>query len=462
MYKQKARRPARTEYDLVIIGGGIAGSVAANLAVGAGKKVALVEAETLGGSAQNLTSLPLLALRESARRFRMTHNSLHYGVHTGNVSLHFGSAQVWRNSLVGRHQDIYKLEQKNSGVHHYSGRAHFLDKFTISIGDRRLSAKRFIIATGSRPAIPAIPGLAASGFLTYQDLAGLSIPPKSVIIIGGGHTGLEVAQLLSDFGSEVTILEKESRLLHTEDADVDRFMRQRFLEEGIKVVTGADIQLVNKSADHKTVRFTAHGGAHSLSAEEVLVACGNRPNVDLGLDNAGVKYKLSGVVVNSQLRSSQKHIYAIGDVNSLKQTSASAAYQARLAVYNLTHRKNHAANLRFAPRVVYSLPEIASVGMTKPQLLESGQPFQSAGTMLDILTRAAVQTDHPGFVKVYASPSGQLLGGVVVAPNASEIIHELALAVSRGLKADAVSDITHALPTWSEGIAVACAKIHCR
>lgn len=460
MYKIKSKRPTHFDYDLIVIGSGAGGGVAAHIAAGQGKKVAIVEADTIGGECPNYGCVPTKALLQAAEVYQSAKHAGQFGVQLGSVGYNYSAINAWKNKAVYRTgvdegRDTYRSE----GITVLRGHAHFLSPWQISFAGKRYTAKNFLIATGTRNVVPPIPGLKETGFIGYREAIALKSPPKSIFIIGGGAIGCEFAQLFWSFDSKVHIADLDKRLLSKENDEVGELVGAIFEERGIGVHVDSKVVGVSGSTGNKTVTLETNGRRHSIVVEEIMLAAGKTPNLDLGLDNAGVKYDRRGLNVSSQMQTSAKHIYAAGDVVGPYLFTHTAAYQSKIAAHNMFNKKKVSANYHAVPRCIFVDPEVASVGLSEQELRAHGLKLQIGTAEISIIGRSNTSNQTTGFVKILASHTGVLLGASIVSPRAGEMIHELALAVHKGLKARDIVETIHAFPTWSEAIRIACSKI---
>ncbi len=460
MYKIKSKRPTHFDYDLIVIGSGAGGGVAAHIASGQGKKVAIVEADTIGGECPNYGCVPTKALLQAAETYQNAKHSGQFGIRTSSVSYNYAAVTDWKNKAVFRTGvDEGSTAYKSDGITVLRGHAHFLSPWQIALAGKRFTAKNFLIATGTRNVIPPIAGLKETGFIGYREAISLKQPPKSIFIIGGGAIGCEFAQLFWAFDSKVHIADIDKRLLGKEDKEVGDLIGAVFEERGISVHVNSRVISVSGGSGKKTVTLETDGRKHSIVVEEILLAAGKAPNLDLGLDNAGVKYDRRGLDVNLQMQTSAKHIYAAGDVVGPYMFTHMAAYQSRIAAHNMYNKKKALANYHAVPRCIFVDPEVASVGLSEKELRDRKIKLQIGTAEISIIGRANTSNQTTGFVKVITSHTGVILGASIIAPRAGEMIHELALAVHKGLKARDIVETIHAFPTWSEAIRVACSRI---
>ncbi len=451
------------DYDLLIIGSGAGGSVAAHIAAKQGRRVAIVEAEYIGGECPNIGCVPTKALLHAAEIYEATKNGGKFGIRGSTVGYNYPTIKAWKDLAVKRTgtylgEEMYHEE----GIMFIRGNAHFIDPHTITIGKARFSAQNFLIATGSKISVPPISGLEKTGYLTYREAIDLKRPPRSLAIIGGGAIGCEFAQLFAIFGTKIYIIDAAKRLLSREDAAAGEFLEKRFREEyGMQVFTSASVETVEKVGAGKQVRLKVDGKKHSIQVEDILIATGKRGVVDIGLENAGVAYEHDSITVNQHLQTTAPHIYAAGDCVGPYQFTHTATYQSRIVAYNLLHpRKKRSVDYRAVPRCIFTNPEIASVGLTEEELKTQGASYKAATASITVVGRANTADVDDGFVKVLSDKkTGILLGATIASPHAGEMIHELAVAVQNRLTAEAITETIHAFPTWSEAVRVACNKL---
>lgn len=460
MYRPKSKRPTTFDYDLIVLGSGSGGGVAATISARAGKKVAIIEAGTVGGECPNFGCVPTKALLGAAEAYHNAKNSGKYGVKASSVSFNYKQVKAWKDSRVhntGTHEGVEAY--KRAGVKVIKGRGHFLDKWTVSVGKKRFTASKFLIATGTYNVIPPIKGLKESGFITYKEAIDLEVVPKSLFVIGGGAIGCEFAQILSTFGSKVHIAEFDDRLLPKEDSEVGDLVGDVFADNKIAVHTGTKVIEVKTKPTGKEVTYVERGITRKATVAEVLLATGKGAMTDIGLENAGVKYTPRSIPTNKRMQTSAPHIYAAGDVTGPFMFTHMASYQSRIAANNMWHRAKKEADYHAVPRCVFVSPEAASVGATEKELADQGVDYQKALVPTGTIGRSNTSDQKVGFVKVLASHNGVILGASIVAPRAGEMIHELTLACQLGLKAHQVEQTIHAFPTWSEAVRSACSRI---
>ncbi len=450
------------DYDLIVIGTGAGGSAAAIIAAKAGKRVAVVEAETFGGESPNWGDIPTKALLHAATSYDEAKRAGRFGLRTSMIGYNYPSLHVWKDLAIkrtgaGGNRRYYVSE----GVTAFSGAAHFLSPHEITVNRRHLSAEYFLIATGSHIEPPNIPGLKEAGYHTPRTMLQATRPPKSLVIIGGGTIGVEFAHLMAIFGTKVAIIEIASRLLPDEDEEVGALIARVLKEQkGVTTLTQTRVLSVVKDGAGRRVTFSRGGVEKSVHVDEVLIAAGRVPTVDLGLENASVAYTPKGIQVNEHLRTSARHIFAAGDVLGRNSQTHAALLESRIAAHNILHPKNPVVpNYTAMPRLTFTFPGIASVGLSEDDCLKRDLRINKALAPLNIIARSNTADFRDGFVKIITDKKGVILGATVVAPHAAEIIHELALAVQHQLTASDVAGTPHAFLSWSEAVRVAASRL---
>lgn len=454
-------RKQKYDYDLIVIGSGAGGSAAATIAARDGKRVAIIEADTFGGDSPNWSDVPTKALLHAAQLYDEARHGARFGLRSSTMSYNYPSLRAWKDMAVkrtgaGGNRRYY--EQQNISA--FQGIAHFLTPHEISVNRRHLSAESFLIATGSHWVPPQIQGLDTIQYLTPRTILEAIKPPKTLYIIGGGTSGIELAQLMAIFGTKVYIADIAARLLPGYDSEVGETMERLLHEQkGVTALTHTRTLSVEKENIAKRVTYNRGGVEHSVRVDEVLIAAGRQPSVDLGLENAGVAYSAKGIEVNDQLQTSVKHIYAAGDVLGQNSFTHTALLESRIAAHNIFSKNKMEPDYTATPRIVFSFPGVASVGLTEDDCLKRDLDIKKATAPLNIIARSNTSDFRDGFVKVITDKKGVLLGATIVSPHASELIHELALALKHGLTAADVAATPHAFLSWSEAIRVACAKL---
>ncbi len=450
------------DYDLIIIGSGAGGSAAATIAAREGKHVAIIEADTFGGDSPNHSDVPTKALLHAAQLYDETRHASRFGLRTSTVGYNYPSLKAWKDTVVGRTgAGGSKRFYESHGITAIQGRAHFLSPHEITVNRRHLSAAQFIIATGASLHIPELPGLDTISFYTPRTLLEVLRPPKSLVVIGGGQTGVELAQLMAIFGTKVTIAEKAARLLPQLDKEVGELLATSLTDQkGMTVLTHTRVVAVQKDGLGVRVTYSRGGVEKHVRADALLLAAGRTPVVDIGLENATVAYSDKGITVNDYLQTSVKHIFAAGDVlGSVASSTHRALLESTTVAHNLYHKPMVMPNYTGLPSIIFTTPNIAHVGLTEDDCTRRDLRVRIGSAPLTIIARSNTSDYTDGFVKLIADSKNVLLGATIVAPHAAEIIHELALAVRHNLTIDQIADTPHGFLSWSEAVRVAANKL---
>lgn len=449
------------DYDLIVIGSGAGGSAAANIVASEGKRVAIIESDAFGGDSPNWGDVPTKALLHAANLYDEACHGARFGLRSATLGYNYPSIRAWKDLAVkrtgaGGNRKYYESQ----GISTFSDAAHFLSPNEITVNRRHLSASHFLIATGSGWTIPNITGLDKIKYLTPRTILEEIKPPKSLLIIGGGDTSVEIAQLMATFGTKVYIAEKASRLLPHHDSEVGDLIERILTEQkGVTVLTHSRVVSVEKDGLAKRVIISRADTEKSIRVDEVLIAAGRTPNVDLGLENAGIKYTAKGIDVNDYLQTNVKHIFAAGDVLGHNNHTHTALLESRVVANNILHRTKAAPDYTATPEIIFTNPGVATVGLSEDDCLKRDLSVNKAIAPLNIIARSNTSDFRDGFVKIITDKKGVILGASIVAPHAGEMIHELALAVKYNLTAAQVADTPHAFLSWSEAVRVAAGKL---
>lgn len=448
------------DFDLIVIGSGSGGSTGAHYAAAFGKKVAIVERSVIGGECPNFACVPTKALLQAAEVYQTVLEAARFGTVVSGAKVDYRAVKRWKDLVVSR-TGAAKGEAAFTEDHItlIRGKAKFTDSHTIAIGEKTYRASRFLIATGSAVSVPPIPGLAEAGYVTFKQAVDFDKLPRSIFILGGGPIGCEFTQIFNTFGSEVFIADQAPRLLGREDKEVGDLIGSLFVHRGVNVLTNSQVTKIEKHGAKKRVYFEHGGRGHSVQVDEILVATGKKPVVDLELEKAGVRTGEHGITVNRYLQTTNPNIYAAGDVVGPYLYTHTGYYQSYVAARNAFSYHKMRPDYTVVPRCVFTAPEIASVGLTEEQAKEKKIHTKRGLAPIGIVGRANTSNELDGFVKVLTRSDGQLIGASIVAPRAGEMIHQLALAIKLRAKASDVASMIHAFPTFSEAIKIACSSI---
>jgi dihydrolipoamide dehydrogenase len=450
------------DYDLIVIGSGAGGSAAANIVAAAGHKVAIVEVDIFGGASPNFSDIPTKAMLHAANLYDEAAHGNRFGLRVTTLGYNYPSVRAWKDLAIKRTGAAGdRRYYDNQGISTFAGYAHFLSPNEITVNRRHLSASYFLIASGAHQVVPSnIQGLDQINYLTPRTILNVIRPPKSLLIIGGGDTGIEFAQLMAAFGTKVSIVEQADNLLPHHDSDIGNLVEHVFTEQkGMTILTHSQVVSVEKDGLGKRVVYSRAGVEKSVHVDEILLATSWTPAVDIGLENAGVAYDNDGIKVNSYLQTSVRHTFAAGDVLGRSSHTHTALLESQIAAHNILHRSKIAPDYTATPEIIFTNPCIATVGLSEDDCVKFNIPHNQAVAPLNIISRSNTSDFRDGFGKIITDKKGVIIGGAVIAPHAGEIIHELVLAVKYHLTATQVAEAPHAFLSWSEIIRVAASKL---
>ncbi|MBI5508452.1 MAG: FAD-dependent oxidoreductase [Deltaproteobacteria bacterium] len=448
-----ASAPGR--YNLVVVGAGAAGLAAAAHAAALGAKVAIVERHFVGGDLLATGTVPSKSLTAAARRAQDVRRcpSVGLAAEVTNLTDFRGAMERMRRLRAGMSLRTSADHLTDQGVDLYFGDPRFVSRTAMQVGDVRLDFNYALIATGARPAPLEVPGHADVLLHTSDNIFTLTERPARLVVLGAGPVGCELAQAFARLGSEVSILSQEPRLLPQEDLESAAVLSAQFESDGIKMFLGAEIKRVEAQGGDKVVLFDFEGKGHEARGDVILVAVGRRPDLgSLNVEAAGVVRQGDGVQVDDLLRTSNRRIFAAGDVASPIRFVHAAEAQARLAVANALLFGRKRASKLIIPHAIYTDPEIAHVGLHEAEALQRGLAVETLRVPLGEIDRAVIDGHARGFAQVHYVPGwlGSIVGATVVGRHAGEIIGEIALAMTAGLGLRHLSRTVHPYPTESE------------
>lgn len=441
-------------YDIVVIGGGAAGLTAAAGSAKFGLKVALIEKEKLGGDCLYDGCVPSKTLIRSAKIVSLIRRAHEFGLHKASPSFEFEDVirHVWEViEKIGQHDNPERF--RKMGIDVIFGVPRFISSRELMVGGKKIRSKKFIISTGSSPLIPDIGGLRQTGFITHLDVFRLKTLPASIIVIGAGPIGMEMSQAFARFGSEVTVIEMENQILPKEDLDISKTLESCLAKEGIRFYTGKIVKRVSSENGKKAVLCVKDGKEFVHRADEILLAVGRTPNTDgLNLEASGVEHTEKGITVNSNLKTTAKNIWACGDVVGPYLFTHMAEYQAGIVLRNALFRLPAKVDYSAVPWTTFTDPEVAHIGLTEKEATEKDLNYTVYKHNYTDVDRAVTEVEGHGFVKVIATGwRGKIIGAHIIGPNAGELIHELILAIRKGLTVKDISSTIHVYPTLALG-----------
>jgi pyruvate/2-oxoglutarate dehydrogenase complex dihydrolipoamide dehydrogenase (E3) component len=417
-----------------------------------GASVVLIEKGAMGGDCLNSGCVPSKALIAAAHVAHTARSGRKFGIEAAAPTIHFREVHDHVHSVIGAiapHDSVERFE--GLGVHVIKAAAKFVDARTVEAGGERIVARRFVLATGSRAAVPPIPGLADAGYLTNETIFELKERPDHLIVVGGGPIGIEMAQSFRRLGAAVTVIEKFT-ILAKDEPEAVAVVRAALTRDGVDIIEGVGIAGVRTDGQSVTVTLDGETSTgRTVRGSHLLIAAGRKPNIeDLGLDAAGVAHTAKGVTVEARLRTTNRRIFAIGDVAGGPQFTHIAGYHAgiviRNALFGLPAKVNYAA----LPWVTYADPELAHTGLTEADARAAGHDARALTWSFDMNDRAQAERETEGLAKIVLGKGGRILGATIVGPRAGELIGTWALAISSRLKIGAVASAVMPYPTLSE------------
>ena len=452
------KNPAPADrYHLVVVGAGSAGLITSLVASSLGARVALVERHLMGGDCLNVGCVPSKALIHAARRAHATRSASDLGLAPPAEEVDFATAMRQMREVrahIGPEDSVARYSGE-FGIDVFLGDATFTGPGTVSVGGEELRFRRAVVATGGRPTAPPVPGLAEVGFRTNESIFELTERPERLAVIGGGPIGCELAQTFQRLGSKVTLFEVAPQLLIREDPDAAALVQASLARDGVELVLGCEIEKVEPGGAARVLHVKrADGVMEQHVADGILVAAGRAPNVDgLGLEAAGVEFDRRGVTVDDRLRTTNKRIYAAGDVAMDWKFTHAADAAAKIVVQNALFFGRRKVSALTMPWATYTDPEIAHVGLYERDANERGIEIDTYTTPLEKVNRAVADHQTEGFVRVHTRKGkGEIVGATIVGPHAGELISQVTQAMVTGTPLGKLGDVIYPYPTYSEGL----------
>jgi len=437
--------------DICVIGAGSGGLSVAAAAAAFGVPVVLIEKGKMGGDCLNYGCVPSKALLAAARHAVEPKRVTPFGLTISRAEVDFAKVNAHVHGVIAAIAPNDSKERFTGlGVHVIAGAARFKDPATVSVGDFEIKARRFVIATGSAPAVPPIAGLAETPYFTNETIFELMRCPEHLIVIGAGPIGLELAQAHRRLGARVTVLEAATPLAK-DDPECAAIVLDHLTREGVVIRTGVKVTRVGHNDGKLQAVIETSQGEETIEGSDLLVATGRSANVEgLDLEKAGIKYGSAGIVVDKGLKTTNKKIYAIGDVAGGLQFTHAANYHAGIVIRNALFRLPAKASEDAVPWVTFTDPELAHAGLTEGQARERHKQIRVLRWPYHENDRAQAERETHGHIKVVTAKNGRILGATIVGAHAGELITTWALALSRGLNIRAMTGIVMPYPTLSE------------
>jgi dihydrolipoamide dehydrogenase len=450
-----SRSQPRLDYDLAIIGGGSAGYAAARIAAAEGLKTVVVEGgEEVGGLCILRGCMPTKALLYAAEVMHLTCHPQPWGIRAEEVTFNFAQVMARKNALIqgfaeDRHQQL--LGGKFGFVR---ATAHFQDAHTLRLSTgQQITARNFIIATGSAIAPSPLPQLDDLDCLNSDSALKLSRLPKSLIVLGGGAVAVEFAQFFARFGVRVTLIQRSPHVLHEFDSDAAAELEKVFRREGITLLTDTKLREARRVGTQKEILFEHDSATQRVQAEEVLFALGRVPNIaSLGLEKVGIELESKRIATNERMQTSVPHIFAVGDCTGPHEIVHIAIQQGEIAAHNIAHPdRPRQMDYRLLTEVIFTEPQVAAVGLTEKKARAGNIPYLAAKYPFSDHGKSLIMEAREGFVKLLAEPdTGEILGGACVGPVGGELIHEIIAAMHKRMTVQELSAMPHYHPTLAE------------
>ena len=451
---------AKLDFDMLVIGGGSGGFAAAITASDMGKRVGIVNAGVIGGTCVNVGCVPSKTLIRAAEAWFFAGHHPFKGLNTAPIKLDWTAVRSEKDALVtkmrqNKYVDVLKAYPD---IHLIEGKAAFLKDGSVQVEGKNYRASKYVIATGAKPRILPIPGLLDAQPLTSTTLMDLEKLPKSLIILGGRAVALELGQTMQRLGVEVLILQRSNTLVPDHEPEIGRAIQEYLEQEGVTILTGVQIEQVSRNGGITTVTARMRGQTREYKAEQILVALGRQPNTEgMGLENVGVQLDMNGaVVVNEYQQTTDPNIFATGDVTPNPEYVYVAAAGGALAARNALEGNQKPLDLSTLPGVIFTDPQIATVGLTKADAIRQGYQVTAQTLPLEYVPRAQASRDTRGFIKMVATEdTGRILGVHLLAAEGGEVIQTATLAVKFGLKLSDLTDTLFPYLTQVEGLKLA-------
>lgn len=451
---------SRFDYQYVVIGSGAAGSAAALMAAGLGAHTAIVETDRWGGTTLNYRDIPYAAALGFAQRYAEAVAGSRFGMSSANLRFNYPTVLNWQAAAVRRAGGGNRKVFENAGIDCYHGFAQFISSHEIAVGDKQISSEKFLIATGTNVGINGITGIDTVSCWSPNTALRMAKLPRVMMVIGGGSTGCEIAEYFAALGVEVLIAEAQDRILPREDPEasevIEKHLKDRF---GVKVLTDSRVVALQRDNEGQQVIFVRGSQEKSVRVEAIVLATTTEPSTDIGLENAGVKYSYRGIQVDQNLRTTNRHIWAAGDVIGGESSTEKATYEGKLATLNAISNAGNIVNYTGFIRMTDTLPKVAKVGLNEIECAQLKEKQKSALVPLEAISAANTNDFRAGFVKLTINAKSQVLGATVVSPDADLVIQEIALALRAGMQASELAGTPHAATGWAEAVRMAAREL---
>lgn len=442
-------------YDLLVVGAGTGGLVSAAIGAGLGARVALVERSLMGGDCLNYGCVPSKAVLRAARSWAEARDSARrFGGPSASGDGNFQEAMERMRTLRADISHVDGAERfRDLGIDVFLGEGHFVESDTLEVGGAALTFRRAILATGARAAVPPIPGLAEARAYTNEDIFSLDELPRRLIVLGAGAIGSEMSQAFARFGSDVTLLDMADRPAPREEPEASAILLEALRGDGVTFTGGATVTGVEDRGSGQVVTYRRNDEDHTVVGDAILVAVGRTPNLDVGLDAAGIRFDRGGVEVDDRLRTSNRRVYAVGDVVGTYQFTHVADAHARMVVQNALFFGRGKASSLVVPMATYTSPEIARVGPTRGELESAGEEVETITIPMNDVDRARLDGEDEGFLAVHLREGGDtILGATMVWAHAGDVISQITQAMHLGAGLEKLGGMIYPYPSTAEAI----------
>jgi pyruvate/2-oxoglutarate dehydrogenase complex dihydrolipoamide dehydrogenase (E3) component len=444
-----------SKYDAIVIGSGQAGNPLSQKLADQGWTVALAEQEHLGGTCINTGCTPTKTMVACAQVAHYARNAGRWGVRTGQVSVNLAEIVARKDQVVGQWRSgLERKVQDRPNLHLYRGHARFIGPHRLRVGDQELESERIFINTGTRPNVPRLEGLDGIDYLTNASIMQLSEVPEHLLVLGGGYIGLEFGQMFRRFGSRVTVIQQNERILPREDPDVTQELQKALEAEGIRFVLNARTTRVEKQGDQVVLRLEGGGGSETLRGARLLVATGRRPNTDdLGLETIGLGLTAQGFIpVNPRLETDVPGVWALGDVKGGPAFTHISYNDYQIVYGNLIEGKRLSTENRLVPYAVFTDPQLGRVGMTESEARTTGRRLKIGKIPMSWVARAIERGETAGLMKlVVDAETDRILGAAVLATEGGELVQTLGAVMLAGAPYTLLKGAVYIHPTLAEG-----------
>lgn len=438
-------------FDVVVLGGGPGGYEAAIRCSQYGKKVALVEARELGGTCLNRGCIPTKALLHSAEAFEETQNASSCGVITGDVSFDFARMAEYKDNVVAKLRSGVASLEKAHGVKVIKGYGKLIDSHTLDVDGEAITFDKLILATGSAPARPPIPGIDGENIVTSDEILNMTELPESFVIIGGGVIGIEFATLFATLGRSVTVIEMMPSILPGVDADVVRTLGRALKKKKVNVINNSKVTCI-EGGNIVKVTYELNGVEKTAEGACCVVSVGRRAMTSgIGIENVGIEMNRAFINIDEHCRTNIENIYAIGDITGKIQLAHVASAQGMVAAANICGKES-VMDYNVVPSCIYTCPEIAFVGMSEDKAKAAGIEYKTGSFNVAGNGRAMIIGNAMGTVKLIASPAGKLLGAQLMGPRVTDMVAEIAVVLKHGGSIEDIAETIHPHPTVSEAV----------